>query len=35
MKSTAQLTKENNVKSLRLSNTDRENLRELYDLYAL
>lgn len=24
MKSTAQLTKENNVKSLRLSNTDRE-----------
>ena len=34
MKSTAQLTKENNVKSLRLSNTDR-NLRELYDLYAL
>lgn len=27
MKSTAQLTKENNVKSLRLSNTDRESSR--------
>lgn len=35
MKSTAQLTKENNVKSLRLSNTDKENLRELYDICAL
>lgn len=27
MKSTAQLTKENNVKSLRLSNTDRDKVR--------